>query len=125
MDSGSARPRVIVADDHAHVHGLIRRILEPDLTVVGDVFDGGALIAESLRLLPDLLVVDVFMPVLNGVEAVPLLLGLWPRDVSRPRVVFVSTDDGAANVERAMRAGGAGLVRKASAAELLLPAARA
>jgi two-component system invasion response regulator UvrY len=115
------RPTVIIADDHVEVHPLLRRILEPEFEVVEDVFDGRALLEAALHFRPDLIVVDVLMPVMGGIEAVKRLRA----QLSTVAVVFVSTDAETESVQRALRSGGRGFVRKASAAEHLLPAARA
>jgi DNA-binding NarL/FixJ family response regulator len=115
------RATVIIADDHPAVHPLLRRILEPELNVVESVFDGLALLEAASRLHPDLVVVDVAMPVLDGIEAVKRLKARW----SQAAVVFISTDAEAENVERVLSTGALVFVRKASAAEHLLPAARA
>ena len=120
MTIEARRPTVIIADDHADIHPLLRRILEPELNVVESVFDGQALLDATQRLLPDLVVVDVFMPVLDGIEAAKRL-----AQSSAVTIVFISTDAGEENVERALRTGALAFVRKASAAEDLLPAARA
>jgi DNA-binding NarL/FixJ family response regulator len=112
---------VIIADDHVEVHPLLRRILEPEFDVVDDVFNGQALLKAALYLRPDLIVVDVLMPVMGGIEAVKLI----KAQLSTIAVVFVSTDAEQESVKRALRSGGRGFVRKAAAAEHLLPAARA
>lgn len=112
---------MIIADDHLEVHSLLRRILEPECDVVEDVFDGRALVDAAGRLLPDLIIVDLYMPVLSGIEAVQRLQG----GSRRSAVVFISTDASEENVQRALKVGGRAFVRKASAAEELLPAARA
>jgi CheY-like chemotaxis protein len=67
------RPTVIIGDDHAAIHPLFRRVLEPELEVVESVFDGRALLEATSRLHPDLIIVDVVMPVLDGIEAVSRL----------------------------------------------------
>jgi NarL family two-component system response regulator LiaR len=115
------RPTVIIADDHEDVHPLIRRILEPDLEVVEDVFDGQALLDATSRLHPDLIVVDVVMPVLDGIEAVERLRA----QSSTVAVVFISTGAGDESVQRALKTGALAFVRKASATEDLLAAAHA
>lgn len=115
------KPTVIIADDHQDVHPLLRRILEPEFYVVESVFDGLALVNATWRLRPDLIVVDVLMPVLDGIEAVKRL----KAQSSTVKVVFISTDAGEENVLRALQTGASVFVRKASAAEDLLPAARA
>jgi DNA-binding NarL/FixJ family response regulator len=121
MTTEGRRPTVIIADDHADVHPLLRRILEPELDVVKSVFDGQALLDATERLRPDLIVVDVVMPVLDGIEAVRRLKG----QSSTMAVIFISTDAGEENVQRVLKTGALAFVRKASAAEDLLPAARA
>jgi len=114
------RPTVIIADDRADVHPLLRRILAPELDVVESVFDGQALLEATERLDPDLIVVDIVMPVLDGIEAVKRL----KAQSSTVAVVFISTDAGEENVQRVLKTGVPAFVRKASAAEDLLPAAR-
>ena len=121
MTTEARRPIVVIADDHADVHPLFRRILEPELDVVENVFDGQALLDATERLRPDLVVVDVLMPVLDGIEAVRRLKARF----STVAVVFISTDATEENVQRALKTGALAFVRKASAAEHLLPAARA
>lgn len=121
MSMEARQPTVIIADDRADVHPLLRRILEPELKVVGNVFDGQALLDATLRLSPDLIVVDVFMPLLDGIEAVRRI----KERLSTIAVVFISTDAEEDNLQRALGAGVRVFVRKASAAEHLLPAARA
>jgi DNA-binding NarL/FixJ family response regulator len=121
MTTEGRRPTVIIADDHADVHPLIRRILEPELDIVEYVLDGQELLKAAERLRPDLIVVDVVMPVLNGIEAVKRL----KAQSSAAAVVFISTDAREESVQRALKAGALAFVRKASAAEELLPAARA
>ena len=115
------RPTVVIADDHAAVHPLLRRILEPDLDIVECVLDGEALLDAVARLHPDLIVVDVVMPILNGVEAVLRL----KAQSSTVAIVFISTDAGKENVQRVLSTGALAFVSKASAAEHLLPAAHA
>ena len=121
MTTEERRPTVIIADDYAHVHPMLRRLLEPEFEVVEDVFDGKALLEATVRLKPDLIVVDIFMPILGGIEAVQRLKALSLR-VS---VVFITADDQQETMQRALNTGALGYVRKASAAEDLLPAAQA
>lgn len=121
MGSVSKRPTVIIADDNAAIHPLISRILQRELDVVENVLDGHALVEATERLRPDLVIVDVYMPVLNGVEALKRIHAHFP-DLP---AVLISTDAGEENIQRARLAGVHAIVKKASAAEELLPAVRA
>ena len=62
------RPRVLLADDHPSLLTALKRLLAPDCDVVGSVTDGAAALAETTRLQPDVVVLDVFMPGLDGLE---------------------------------------------------------
>ena len=121
MKTGAKRPTVIIADDNAAIHPLISRILRRELDVVENVFDGQALVEATSRLRPDLVVVDVYMPVLDGVEALKRIHARFP-DLP---AVLISTDAGEENMQRARLAGVHPIVKKASAAEELLLAAKA
>src|SRR6185503_14342563 len=121
MENITKRPTVIVADDNAAIHPLISRILRRELDVVQNVFDGQALVEATNYHYPDLVVVDVYMPVLDGFEAVKRIHLRFP-DLP---AVLISTDTGEDNVQRARLAGAYAIVEKASAAEELLPAVRA
>ena len=63
------RPRILIADDHTLIAELCRRLLEAEFEVVGTVGDGRALVRAAAVLKPDVIVVDVTMPVLNGIDA--------------------------------------------------------
>ena len=67
--TGKARPRFLIADDHAIFAEALRVLLEEKYSVLGIVTDGPALVAEAARLKPDVIVVDVGMPLLNGLDA--------------------------------------------------------
>ena len=121
MAAEAKRPTVIIADDHPAVHPLLSRILRRELDVVENVFDGQALVEAVNRLCPDLVVVDIYMPVLDGIEAVKQIHARFPGLA----VVFISTDAAEENIQRARLAGAHAFVQKALAAEELLPAARA
>ena len=121
MATEAKRPTVIVADDHAAVHPLISRILRAEMDVVENVFNGQALLEAVTRRCPDLVVVDVYMPVLDGLEAVRRIHARFPEVAA----VLISTDSGEEHRQRALMVGARAFVHKASAAEELLPAARA
>jgi DNA-binding NarL/FixJ family response regulator len=63
------KPRVLLADDHTLVVEAFTKLLEPEFEVVGTVADGRALLASALRLSPDVVVIDLGMPLLNGMDA--------------------------------------------------------
>jgi CheY-like chemotaxis protein len=94
-------PTVIIADDYPHVHPLLRRLLESEFKVVENVFDGKALLEAAAHLKPDLIVVDVFMPILGGIEAVRQL----KAQSSPVPVVFISADEGQETLQRALSTG--------------------
>jgi DNA-binding NarL/FixJ family response regulator len=64
-----ARPRILLADDHTMMAEALRHLLQVDFDVVGTVSDGRALLKAAAELRPDLVVVDIAMPLLNGLDA--------------------------------------------------------
>jgi DNA-binding NarL/FixJ family response regulator len=110
--------RVLLADDQALVRGGFRLILEsePDIEVVAEAADGEQAVAGALETRPDLVLMDIRMPVLDGIEAARRLL---PRLVGT-RVVMLTTFDLDDYVYEALRAGASGfLLKDATAAELV------
>src|SRR5437016_8844787 len=69
------KARILLADDHPRFPEMEERLLEPEFEVVGKVSNGQALFEEAMRLKPDIIVTDISMPVLNGIEAVDRLMG--------------------------------------------------
>lgn len=63
------KPKLLIADDHSITLAGIRSVIGAEFDLVGSVTDGRALVDEALRLRPDLVVLDVGMPLLNGIEA--------------------------------------------------------
>ena len=119
--SASNRPRVLLADDYPHWLEAATALLSPHFDVVGTAADGGELVSEALRLEPDVIVVDVTMPVLTGIDAVHQLRELG----SRARVVFL-TIHAEEEFLLACRAEGAlGYVLKNRMKAQLVPAIRA
>lgn len=115
------RPRVLLADDHPGNAALLRGLLEPDFDVVGQVADGRALLVEVERLAPDVVVTDIGMPGLDGMEASRRILA---RN-GAIRIVLVTVHDEPALVERGLAAGALGYVVKRVAGTALVPAIRA
>ena len=121
-DTGSAeRPRVLLADDHPAMLALTAAVLAGEYLVVGSVGDGRELLAEAERLHPHVIVLDITMPRLDGIEAARPL-----RRLQRPaRLVFLTVHEDADFAQAALDAGGLGYVVKARLASDLLPAIRA
>jgi DNA-binding NarL/FixJ family response regulator len=115
------RITVLLADDHSLVAEGLKRILEPEFDLVGVVEDGRALLNAARELKPDVIVSDITMPELNGVEALEELKKHDP-DV---RVVFLTMQQHVAYARQAMDAGALGYVLKHSASEELIMAVRA
>jgi len=111
------RPRLLIADDHRIVVEGLRRLLEETCDLVGIVEDGRALVAEARRLRPDVIVADISMPALNGLEALARIREGDPT----ARVVILSMHQNPAYARRALEAGAAGyVVKHAAPAELVL-----
>jgi DNA-binding NarL/FixJ family response regulator len=115
--------RVLVADDHFIVRiGLIALVnTEPDMQVVGEAADGSQAVEMFLRLGPDLVLMDLRMPVKDGIEATKEIRGKEPN----ARVLMLTTFDGDTDIHRAMQAGAQGYVLKNSTGDKLIPALRA
>ncbi len=112
------RTRVLLADDHEVVVEGIRGLLEKHYDVVGTVMDGRALIAEASRLRPDVIVLDVAMPLLNGLDAGKKIQEILPK----VKLVFLTMHADANLAAAALRLGPVGFVLKHSAASELLSA---
>jgi DNA-binding NarL/FixJ family response regulator len=115
------RLKVLLADDHRIVAEGLMRLLEPEFELVGVVEDGRALLAAAKALNPDVIVSDITMPELNGVEALEELKKVNPA----VRVVFLTMHHNVAYARQAMDAGALGYVLKHSAPDELILAVRA
>ncbi|MEU9607228.1 response regulator transcription factor [Streptomyces sp. NPDC048057] len=116
---------VLIADDQAMIRRGLRLILEdqPDITVVGEAADGADAIALARRLRPDVCLVDIRMPALDGIEVTRALAG--PEAVDPLRVIVVTTFDLDEYVYGALRGGAVGFVLKDAGPALLIEAVRA
>jgi len=114
------RPTVLAADDHRIVAEGLRSLLEPDFELVEVVEDGAALIEAHDRLRPDVIVADVTMPRLNGIQAMRRLR----ENGSEAKFVFLTMHPDVAYAVEALDAGASGYVLKHSAPEELVSAVR-
>ena len=116
-----SRPTVLLADDHRIVAEGVKALLAPEFDLVGVVEDGRSLVEEAARLRPDIVVADISMPLLNGIDA---LVQMRKND-PEVKVVLLTMHREVAYARRALEAGAAGVVLKHSAADTLLMAIRA
>jgi len=119
-DAYGNRARVLVADDHPSLLDRVVSILDGEFSVVGTVSDGETLIAREAELEPDVLVVDVCMPGISGLEAA----GLIRKRGSRAAVVCLTAHNTWDVIEAAWEAGAIAFVAKSAIASDLLPAVR-
>ncbi|MBM7830716.1 DNA-binding NarL/FixJ family response regulator [Agromyces cerinus] len=119
--------RVALVDDQALFRAGVRMLIEsqPDLEVVGEASDGGAAVELARRERPDVVLMDVRMPVQDGIAATEQIVAAADRDgVAPPRIVVLTTFDLDENAARAIRAGASGFVLKDADPEFLLAAIR-
>ncbi len=109
------RPTVIIADDHAMVRAALRKLLEQSCEVLDDVGDGLALIEAAVRLKPDIILIDIAMPLLNGLDAGHEL----KRSVPNVKLIFLTATQDPDIARKAFRIGASGYLIKNSAASEL------
>jgi DNA-binding NarL/FixJ family response regulator len=112
------RPRVLLADDHRLLREAFAQVLEQHCEVVGCVSDGRAVLAAASELQPDIVVLDIAMPLLNGLDAARQLKRVMP-DV---KVIFLTVSEDPDLAAEAFQAGASGYVLKNSAAAELVQA---
>jgi DNA-binding NarL/FixJ family response regulator len=118
--SRMSRPRVLLADDHALLLGAFEKLLADEFDIVGQVSDGRAVVAAAETLNPDVVVLDISMPLLNGLEA-----GRQIKQKSRGvQLVFLTMNEDADLAAEAFRSGASAYVLKRSAASELMTAIR-
>ncbi len=113
-----SRPQILIADDHPVFAESLRLLLEKSYGVIGTVSDGRALIAAAARLKPDVIVVDIGMPLLNGLDAAQRIRERLPK----VKVVFLTMQDDPNLAAAALEIGPVGFVLKHSAGSELLKA---
>ena len=114
------KPRLLIADDHKIFAEGLKRLLNADFDIVGVVADGRELVAAAEKLRPDVMVVDISMPLLNGIEAVIQIKKVHPEI----KVVFLTMHPDVAYAVSAFKAGASGYVLKHSAPDELVTAIR-
>ena len=114
--------RILLADDHGVIRAGLRALLEgfPDMTVVGDASDGGEAVAKAFELKPDVVLMDLSMPNLGGIEATRQLLQHEPG----MRILILTVHEDESLLKEVIRAGAAGYIVKRAAQEDLIHAIR-
>lgn len=115
--------RLLIADDHKMMREGLRALLtdEPDIEVVGDAADGRAIVELAAKLTPDIVLMDIGMPYLNGIEATRRITGVS----GGPRVIALSAHADRSFVQGILKAGASGYILKNSAFDELSHAIRA
>ena len=115
------KPRILLADDHALVLEGFRRILEGNYELVGTVGDGRALLEAAKTMHPDIVILDISMPLLNGIDAAAQLKKICPK----AKIIIVTMHADTDYVRSAFEAGASAYVLKRSAVDELEQAIRA
>jgi len=115
-----SRPRILLADDHTLLLDAFKALLEPEFDVVATVVDGRTLLDECARLHPDVVVLDIAMPLLNGLDAGRQLRSR--RDA--PKLIYLTMNPNPDLAGEALQFGASGYVLKSSAATELTQAIR-
>jgi DNA-binding NarL/FixJ family response regulator len=114
------RPRILIADDHDVTLETVLCLLQPGFDVVGTVNNGSDLIREAQRLQPDVIVLDITMPILNGIEAAHKI-----REAGLPpKLVFLTVHEQSSFVTACFDEGALGYVTKSRLRKDLIPAIR-
>ena len=114
------KPRVLIADDHKIFAEGLKRLLKEDFDIVGVVADGRQLVAAAEKLRPDVIVVDISMPMLNGIDAVQQIKKVQPAI----KAVFLTMHPDIAYAVRAFKEGASGYVLKNAVPDELITAIR-
>ena len=109
------KPRILMADDHSLILAALRKLVEVECDVVGTVEDGRALVAAAQKLRPDLILLDISMPLLNGLDAARQLTKLVPES----KVIILTMHASPTYATEAFQAGASGYLLKRSAASEL------
>ncbi len=112
------RPRIFLADDHSQLLEAEIALLSPSFDIIGTASDGISLVTESLRLKPDVIVADITMPVMDGIDAVREL----QKSGSNARIVFLTIHSQEEFVRACLAEGALGYVWKSYMKAHLIPA---
>lgn len=115
------RPRLFLADDHPEFLKLEKAFLDPHFELIGTAADGVSLVKEVLRLCPDIVVVDITMPMLSGIDAVRQLV----QSGSTAKFIFLTIHSGEDYVQACLKEGARGFVTKSRMNSHLIPAIKA
>jgi DNA-binding NarL/FixJ family response regulator len=118
---GRHRSRILIADDHTLVAEACKSVIEPEFEVVAIVNDGRALIESALELKPEVVILDIAMPTLNGLDAAEQLKQL----IHSVKIIFLTFHSESHICAEALRRGASGYIVKHSAADELVRAIRA
>ena len=113
-----SHPNLLIADDHAIFIEVLKGFLEKSYDVIGAVTDGRSLVTEAIRLNPDIIIVDIGMPLLNGMDAARRIR----EELPNVRLVFLTMQENAHLAAAALELGHAGFVLKHAAASELVTA---
>ena len=116
--SESSRPRILIADDHVLVAEAFKNFLATDFDVIGTVHDGRSLIEVANTLRPDVILTDIGMPVLNGLDAAKRI----KRALPEVKLIYVTVNRDPSIITEALRRGASGYLLKTSAASELVTA---
>lgn len=112
------RPSILIADDHTMIVDAFRKLLEPHYEIAGTVPDGRALLEKAPELKPDVVIIDIGMPYLNGLAAGKRLRQLTPKT----KIIYITMNEDGDLASEAIRGGASGYLLKSSAGSELLTA---
>lgn len=114
------RPRILLADDHNLLLDAYRRLLEPEYEIAGEASDGKTLVRLAQQLIPDLIVIDLGLPLLNGMDAGAQVKAMMPK----VRLVVVTMNEDVVIAVKALRTWASGFLLKKCAGTELVSAVR-
>lgn len=118
---GTSRPRIVIADDHIIVADAFQKLLSAEFDVVATVHDGRNLISVAHKLQPDIILVDIGMPILNGLDAAQRI----KRTLPNVKIIYITVNHDPDLIAAAFAKGASGYVCKTSAASELSAAIHA